>query len=206
MPSLYLLYHLDGRTVVSQLLKLEIKVVQPRNELYFRRVAVNDNELLGEDSFDDKTAAVMFQSSFAKQFVEANVLLFIKSKRVLMTRRWGLLSGLVGQFSVCIHNIGKKRVATWERPRPRRAGTFRMPKKFSAYEGTARCYLTITKIRGGKIFEKTLQNLRYGFRGKVFPVCNITTVRAQKKAIGADWSGLERTSKSKPLNRLYIAT
>jgi hypothetical protein len=81
-----------------------------------------------------------------------------------------------------------------------------MPKSFSAYKGTARCYLTITKIRGGKIFEKTLQNLRYGFRGKVFPVCNITTVRAQKKAIGADWSGLERTSKSKPLNRLYIAT
>ena len=56
-----------------------------------------------------------------------------------------------------------------------------MPKSFSAYKGTARCYLTITKIRGGKIFEKTLQNLRYGFRGKVFPVCNITTVRAQKK-------------------------
>ena len=66
----------------------------------------------------------MFQSSFAKQFVEANVLLFIKPERVLMTRRWGLLSGLVGQFSVCIHNIGKKRVATWERPRPRRASTF----------------------------------------------------------------------------------
>ena len=66
----------------------------------------------------------MFQSCFAEQFVEANVLLFIKPERVLMTRRWGLLSGLVGQFSVCIHNIGKKRVATWERPRPRRASVF----------------------------------------------------------------------------------
>ena len=66
----------------------------------------------------------MLQSSFTKQFVEANVLLFIKPERVLMTRRWGLLSGLVGLFSVCIHNIGKKRVATWERPRPRRASTF----------------------------------------------------------------------------------
>ena len=110
--------------VISQLLKLEIKVIEPRDELHPRRVAANDNELLLEDAFDDKPAAVMFQTSFAEQFVEANVLLFIKPERVLMTRRWGLLSGLVGQFSVCIHNIGKKRVATWERPRPRRASVF----------------------------------------------------------------------------------
>ena len=72
-------------------------------------------------------------------------------------------------------------------------------------KNTARCYLTITKIRGGKIFEKTLQNLRYGFRGKVFPVCNITTVRAQKKAIGADWSGRERTAEPRYFTRLYLA-
>ena len=110
--------------VISQLLELEVKVVQPRDELHFRGVAFDDDELLLEDAFDDKPAAVIFQSSFAKQFVEANVLLFIKPERVLMPRRWGLLSGLVGQFSVCIHNIGKKRVATWERPRPRRASTF----------------------------------------------------------------------------------
>ena len=94
--------------VISQFLKLEVKVVQPRDELHFRGVAFDDDELFLEDAFDDKPAAVMFQSSFAKQFVEANVLLFIKPERVLMTRRWGLLSGLVGQFSVCIHNIGKK--------------------------------------------------------------------------------------------------
>jgi len=80
-----------------------------------------------------------------------------------------------------------------------------MPKSFSAYKGTARCFLAKTKIRGGKIFEKTLQNLRYGFRGKVFPVCNITTVRAQKKAIGADWSGRERTAEPRYFTRLYLA-
>ena len=80
-----------------------------------------------------------------------------------------------------------------------------MPKNFSAYKGTARCCLATTKICGGKIFEKTLQNLRYGFRGKVFPVCNITTVRAQKKAIGADWSGRERTSEPRYFNRSYLA-
>ena len=102
--------------VVSQLLKLEIKVVQPRDELHFRGVAFDDDELLLEDAFDDKPAAVMFQSSFAKQFVEANVLLFIKPEKVLMTRRWGLLSGLVGQFSVGIHSFGLKGVRLGRTP------------------------------------------------------------------------------------------
>lgn len=44
--------------VVSQLLKLEVKVVQPRDELYFRRVAFDNNKLLGEEPFDDKSAAL----------------------------------------------------------------------------------------------------------------------------------------------------
>ena len=80
-----------------------------------------------------------------------------------------------------------------------------MPKNFSAYKGTARYHLTMVKLRGGKIFEKTLPNLRYGFRGRVFPGCNITTVRAQKKTIGADWSGRERTAEPKRFTLLYIA-
>ena len=45
--------------VIPELLKLEIKVVQPSDELHFGRVASDDNELLAEDSFDDKTTAVM---------------------------------------------------------------------------------------------------------------------------------------------------
>ena len=81
MPSLYLLYRLDGRTVVGEFLKLEIKVVQPGDELHFGRVASDDNELLPEDSFDDKPAAVMFQPSFAEQIVEADILLFIEAKK-----------------------------------------------------------------------------------------------------------------------------
>ena len=36
-------------------------------------------------------------------------------------------------------------------------------------------------------------------------MCNITTVRAQKKTIGADWSGQRRTSQLNYDNRLYIA-
>jgi hypothetical protein len=81
LPSLYLLYHLDGRTVVGEFLKLEIKIIQPGDKLRLRRVTSDDDELLGEDSFDDKPAAVMFQTSFAEQIVEADILLFIEAKK-----------------------------------------------------------------------------------------------------------------------------
>ena len=74
MPSLYLLYHLDGRTVVPELLKLEIKVVQPGNELRLRRVAFDNDELLLEDTFDDKLAAVMLQSCLTKHLLKADIL------------------------------------------------------------------------------------------------------------------------------------
>ena len=103
MPSLYLLYHLDGRTVIGQFLKLKIKLVQPGNKLRLRRVAFDDDKLLGEDSFDDKPAAVMLQYGLAEQFVEADMLLFIEPGRVFITRCSGLLVGYVCQFSVGIH-------------------------------------------------------------------------------------------------------
>ena len=103
MPSLYLLYRLDGRTVIGQFLKLKIKLVQPSDELHFGRVASDDDELLGEDSFDDKTASVMLQSSFAEQLVETDMLLFIEPERILVTRCSGLPVGYVCQFSVGIH-------------------------------------------------------------------------------------------------------
>lgn len=60
--------------VISQLLKLEIKVIQTGNKLHFRRVAFDDNELLGEDAFDDKPAAVMFQSCLTKHLLKADIL------------------------------------------------------------------------------------------------------------------------------------
>lgn len=91
---------------ISQLLKLEVKVVQPGNELHFGRVASDDYELLGKEPFDDKTATVMLQSGFAEQLIEADVLLFIKPKRVFITRRSGLLFSLVSQFLIVIHGIG----------------------------------------------------------------------------------------------------
>ena len=89
--------------VVGEFLKLEIKIIQPGDELRLQRVAFDDYKFLAKESFDDKTAAVMLRSGFAEQLIEADVLFFIKPKRVFITRRLGLLVGLVGLFSVGIH-------------------------------------------------------------------------------------------------------
>ena len=50
----------------------------------------------------------MLRSGFAEQLVEADVLFFIKPERVFITRRSGLLIGLVCRFSVHIHIWLKK--------------------------------------------------------------------------------------------------
>ena len=76
--------------VVGEFLKLEIKIVQPGDELRLRRIASDDNELLPEDSFDDKPTAVLLRSGFAEQPVEAAVQLFIEPERVFVTRSFRL--------------------------------------------------------------------------------------------------------------------
>ena len=60
--------------VVADALKLEIKVVKSGDELRLRRVAFDDDKLLGEDSFDDKTAPVMLRSRLIKHLLKADIL------------------------------------------------------------------------------------------------------------------------------------
>ena len=55
-----------GKVRIDDLYNLEIKIVQPCDELHRRRVVSDDYELLGEEAFDDKPAAVMLQSCFTK--------------------------------------------------------------------------------------------------------------------------------------------
>ena len=93
----------DLIVVVGEFLKLEIKIVQPGDELRLRRVAFDDYKFLAKELFDDKTAPVMLRSGFAEQLVEADVLLLVKPKRVFITRRSGLLVSLVCLFLVGIH-------------------------------------------------------------------------------------------------------
>ena len=150
-----------------------------------------------------KPVSVMLQSGFAKQLLEADILLFIEAERILITRCSGLPVGYVCQFSVGIHIWLKKRVATRERPRPRRASTFvgQMP-------------ICRTKVQlavvwrqqksASEIFSvKTLKNLRSGFRSGLSHV-QYYNRRALKQALGADWCGRERTSKPKRYP-VYIA-
>ena len=106
--------------VVGEFLKLEIKIVQPGDELRLRRIAFDDYEFLAEESFDDKTAAVMLQSGLTEQLVEADILLFIEPERILVTRNFGLLCS----FLVSIHSFGLERRSTRENARPRRASVF----------------------------------------------------------------------------------
>ena len=93
----------DLIVVVGEFLKLEIKVIQPGDELRLRRIAFDDYEFLAEESFDNKTAAVMLRSGFAEQLVEADVLLLVKPERVLLTGSFRLPGISVCLFSVGIH-------------------------------------------------------------------------------------------------------
>ena len=101
--------------------------------------------------------------------------------------------------------ISVKKAFDWgERPASQSEDLCRTKRSLSD-KGTPLCCLATTKIRAGKIFEKSLPNLRYGFRGRVCSRYNITTVRAPKQTLGADWSGLGRTSEPKRFTLLYIA-
>lgn len=68
--------------VIADALKLEIKVVK------------SGDELLAEDSFNNKTTSVVLQSGFAEQLAKADVLLLVKPERIFITWRSGsCLSG-----------------------------------------------------------------------------------------------------------------
>ena len=101
----------------------------------------------------------MLRPGFAKQFVEADVLLFVKPERVFITRRSGLLAGHVGLFSVGIH--------IWLKKGPRLgSGPGLAERAPLSDKGTARCFLAKTKIRAGESLTEVSKILRYGFRGR----------------------------------------
>ena len=177
--------------VISQFLKLEVKVVQPRDELHFRGVAFDDDELFLEDAFDDKPAAVMFQSSFAKQFVEANVLLFIKPERVLMTRRWGFFPVLSVSFRFVSIISVKKGSRLGSDP-----GLAERAPLSDKCQFVGQRYSSLASSEAKDPLPKTsIEDSDKRLAGVLKPGishCNITTVGRRKKPgerTGADWSG-----------------
>ena len=146
----------------------------------------------------------MLKSGFAEQFVEADVLLFIEAERVVIAQRSGLLSGLVCQFSVSIHNIGSKGVRLGRTPGLAEQGPLSDKCQFVGQRYSS-LFSGENKNPRRKIFCKNFEKppLRPPRAG--LSRCNITTVRAPKQTLGADWSGLERTSEPRYFSRLYLS-
>ena len=147
---------------------------------------------------------LMLRSGFAEQFVEADVLLFIEAERVFIAQRSGLLSGLVCQFSVSIHNIGSKGVRLGRTPGLAERAPLSDKCQFVGQRYSS-LFSGENKNPRRKIFCKNFEKppLRPPRAG--LSRCNITTVRAPKQTLGADWSGLERTSEPRYFSRLYLA-
>ena len=146
----------------------------------------------------------MLQSSLTKHLLKADIL--FRGEFEIIPVDSGICRCRASDplFRGC-HQSGSLSGVTRERHPASQSEHLYMPKNFSAYKGTARCCLATTKIRAGESLTEVSKILRCGFRSRVGSRCNITTVSGQKKAIGADWSGLERTSEPKRFTLLYIA-
>ena len=131
-------------------------------------VAFDNDELLVEDSFDDKLAPIMLQSSLTKHLLKADILFRREFEIIPVDSGICRCRASDPLFWTC-HIVGCKVAWLGNATRPRRASSFRMPKKFSAYKGTARSHLAMGKSRAGELLSKVWKLLRYGFRGKVFP-------------------------------------
>ena len=133
-------------------LELEIKVIQAGDKLHLRGVVRDDDELLAKDSFDDKTAPVMLQSGLAEQLVEADILLLIKSERILVTRSFGLLCS----FLVGIHSFRLERRSTRENATASQSEDLCRTNANLSDKGTPRSHLAMGKIRAGEFLPKVL--------------------------------------------------
>ena len=153
MPSLYLLYRLDGRTVVPELLKLEIKVVQPGDELHLRRVAFDDNELLVEDAFYDKPAAVMLQSCLTKHLLKADIL--FRGEFEIIPVDSGICRCRASDplFRGC-HQSGSLSGVTRERHPASQSEHLCRTNANLSDKGTARSHLAMGKSRAGELLSK----------------------------------------------------
>ena len=111
----------------------------------------------------------MLQSGFAEQLAKADVLLFIKPERVFITRRSGLLIGLVCRVSVHIHIWLKKGSRLGSDPGLAEREPLSDKPKFVGQRYSS-SHLAMGKIRGGESLTEVPKILHYGFRAGLFPV------------------------------------
>ena len=146
--------------VVGEFLKLEVKIVQPCDELHRRRVVSDDYELLREEAFDDKPAAVMLQSCFTKHLLKADILVRREFEIIPVNPGVCCCRASDPLFRGC-HQSGSLSGVTRERhPASQSELYLCMPKSFSAYKGTARYPLTRVRIRAGASLPEVFGILR----------------------------------------------
>ena len=140
-------------------------------------VAFDNDELLVEDSFDDKLAPIMLQSSLTKHLLKADIL-FRREFEIIPVDS-GICRCRASDPLFCgCHQSGSLSGVTRERHPASQSEHLCMSKIFSAYKGTARSHLAMGKIRGGESLTEVPKILHYGFRDWGCSRCNITTVRA----------------------------
>ena len=167
-------------------------------------VAFDNDELLVEDSFDDKLAPIMLQSSLTKHLLKADILFRREFEIIPVDSGICRCRASDPLFRGC-HQSGSLSGVTRERHPTSQSEHLCRTNANLSDKGTARSHLAMGKSRAGELLSKVWKLLRYGFRDWGCSRCNITTVRYEKKARRTDWSGRERTSESRYFCRLYLA-
>ena len=167
-------------------------------------VAFDNDELLVEDSFDDKLAPIMLQSSLTKHLLKADIL--FRGEFEIIPVDSGICRCRASDplFRGC-HQSGSLSGVTRERHPASQSEHLSYAEKLFGIQRYSSLLSGDNKNPRRRIsdwsFEKPpLRPPRTGLSR-----CNITTVRAPKQTLGADWSGLERTSEPRYFTRLYLA-
>ena len=138
-------------------------------------VAFDNDELLVEDSFDDKPAAVMLQSCLTKHLLKADIL--FRGEFEIIPVDSGICRCRASDplFRGC-HQSGSLSGVTRERHPASQSEHLCMSKNFSAYKGTPRYPLARVKTCRRKSGPKILiSGWREFWRRGVFR-CNITMI------------------------------
>lgn len=143
----------------------------------------------------------MLRSGFTKQFVEADILLFIKPKRVFITRRSGVPVGHVCQFSVGIHIWLKKESRLGSGP-----GLAERAPLSDKWQFVGQRYSSLASSEAKNPWRKNFRKI-FAKPPLRLPRAGLSPLQYYNRA-GAKTNprcGLERTSKPKRFTLLHIA-
>ena len=128
----------------------------------------------------------LLQFSFAKQLVEADILLFSEPEGVFVI--WSFRSFLLASLQ-SVSMVSRKRRLTRENAPASQSEHFCRTNWNLSDKDTTRCTLTKTKIRAGESLTEVFRISRSGFRNRICSHCNITTAESCPvlKKVYSDW-------------------